>query len=47
MFTSAVGMFAIKALKAAAVHQGTEIARIWWADRSNRDTSRDPSTELH
>jgi hypothetical protein len=42
---AALGAFAIKMLRDAALHEGAEIAKGWWADRTERDASRDPSVE--
>lgn len=42
---AALGAFAIKMLKDAALHEGAQIAKGWWADRTERDASRDPSVE--
>ncbi|MGE0401080.1 MAG: hypothetical protein AB7T06_30500 [Kofleriaceae bacterium] len=42
---AALGALAINALKDAALREGTELAKGWWADRAERDASRDPSVE--
>lgn len=42
---AALGAFAISALKDAALREGTEMAKGWWADRTERDASRDPAVE--
>jgi len=42
---AALGAFAIKMLKDAALHEGAEMAKGWWADRTERDASSDPSVE--
>ncbi len=42
---AALGAFAINALKDAALREGTELAKGWWADRTERDASSDPSVE--
>jgi hypothetical protein len=42
---AALGAFAINALKDAALREGTEMAKGWWADRTERDASRDPAVE--
>lgn len=41
----ALGALAISALKDAALREGTEMAKGWWADRTERDASSDPSVE--
>ncbi len=42
---AALGAFAINGLKDLALREGTEMAKGWWADRTERDASRDPSVE--
>lgn len=42
---AALGALAINALKDAALREGAEMAKGWWADRSERDASRDASVE--
>lgn len=42
---AALGAFAINALKDAALREGAELAKGWWADRTERDAPRDPSVE--
>jgi uncharacterized membrane protein YebE (DUF533 family) len=42
---AALGAFAINALKDAALREGAEMAKGWWADRTEREASRDPSVE--
>jgi hypothetical protein len=42
---AALGALAINALKDAALREGTEMAKGWWADRTERDASSEPSVE--
>lgn len=42
---AALGALAINALKDAAMREGAEMAKGWWADRTERDASRDPAVE--
>lgn len=42
---AALGALAINALKDLALREGAELAKGWWADRTERDASRDPSVE--
>lgn len=42
---AALGALAFRALKEAALHEGGQLAKGWWADRTERDASRDPSVE--
>ncbi len=42
---AALGALAINAIKDAALREGTEIAKGWWADRTERNASSDPSVE--
>jgi hypothetical protein len=42
---TALGAFAINGLKDLALREGAEMAKGWWADRTERDASRDPSVE--
>lgn len=42
---AALGAVAIKALKDAALREGAAMAKGWWADRTERNASRDPSVE--
>ena len=42
---AALGALAINALKDAALREGTELAKGWWADRTERDAPSDPSLD--
>lgn len=39
---AALGALAVQGLKELVFSEGAEIAKTWWADRTERDASRDP-----